>query len=63
MRSIRMGVPSGKLKMTLFEGTEDEETFEIKSLKRGVPYVTAYGTKYYLTNEEIQVAKKLLQLI
>lgn len=63
MRSIRMGVPSGKLKMTLFEGTEDEETFEIKSLKRGVPYVTAYGTKYYLSNEEIQVVKKLLQLI
>lgn len=63
MRSIRMGVPSGKLKMTLFEGTEDEETFEIKSLRRGVPYVTAYGTKYYLTNEEIQAAKKLLQLI
>ena len=63
MRSIRMGVPSGKLKMTLFEGTEDEETFEIKSLRRGVHYVTAYGTKYYLTNEEIQAAKKLLQLI
>ena len=63
MRSIRMGVPSGKLKMTLFEGTEDEETFEIKSLRRGVPYVTDYGTKYYLTNEEIQAAKKLLQLI
>lgn len=63
MRSIRIGVPSGKLKMTLFEGTEDEETFEIKSLRRGVPYVTAYGTKYYLTNEEIQAAKKLLQLI
>ena len=49
--------------MTLFEGTEDEETFEIKSLRRGVHYVTAYGTKYYLTNEEIQAAKKLLQLI
>ena len=63
MRSIRMWVPSGKLKMTLFECTEDEETFEIKSLRRGVPYVTAYGTKYYLTNEEIQSAKKLLQLI
>ena len=63
MRSIRMGVPSGKLKMTLFEGTEYEETFDIKSLRRGVPYVTAYGTKYYLTTEEIQAAKKLLQLI
>lgn len=62
MRSIRIGVQSGKLKMVLFEGTEDEEAFEIKSLKRGTPYVTAYGTKYYLSDEEIQAAKKLLQL-
>ena len=34
MRGIRIGVPSGKAKMTLWEGTEDEESFEIKSLKR-----------------------------
>lgn len=62
MRSIRMGIPSGKLKMVLFEGTEDEEAFEIKSLKR-TPYVNAYGTKYYLSDEEIQAVKKLLQMV
>lgn len=54
MRSIRIGIPSGKAKMTLWENTEDEETFEIKSLKRGIPYVMAYGTKYELTEEEIK---------
>lgn len=54
MRSISVGVPSGKAKMTLWENTEDEETFEIKSLKRGTPYVMAYGTKYELTEEEIK---------
>ena len=53
MRSILVGVPSGKAKMILWEGTEDEETFEIKSLKRGIPYVMAYGIKYELTEEEI----------
>ena len=54
MRSISVSVPSGKAKMTLWENTEDEETFEIKSLKRGTPYVMAYGTKYELTEEEIK---------
>lgn len=53
MRSIRISVPSGKAKMVLWEGTEDEKAFEIKSLKRGIPYVTAYGVKYELTDEEI----------
>lgn len=62
MRSIRIGIPSGKIKMVMFEGTEDEETFEVKSLKRGTPYIVAYGTKYYLSKEEIQMVKKLLQL-
>ena len=52
MRSISISVPSGKAKMTLFENTEDEETFEIRSLKRGTPYVMAYGVKYELTEEE-----------
>lgn len=54
MRSIRISIPSGKAKMTLWENTEDEETFEIKSLKRGTPYVMAYGIKYELTEEEIK---------
>lgn len=53
MRSILISVPSGKAKMILWEGTEDEESFEIKSLKRGIPYVVAYGIKYELTEEEI----------
>ena len=37
------------------EGTslEEEESFEIKSLKRGTPYIMAYGIKYELTEEEI----------
>lgn len=63
MRSIKMGVPSGKIKIVMFEGTEDEEAFEVRSLKRGKPYVVAYGNKYYLSYEEIQAIKKLLQLI
>ena len=62
MRSIRMGFPSGKVKMVMFEGTEDEEAFEVKSLQRGTPYIVAYGIKYYLSKEEIQMVKKLLQL-
>lgn len=54
MRKIRVGIPSGKAKMVMFEGTEDEESFEIKSLKRGTPYIMAYGVKYELTEEEIE---------
>ena len=54
MRSISISVPSGKAKITLWENTEDEETFEIKSLKCGTPYVMAYGVKYELTEEEIK---------
>lgn len=53
MRDIVIGIPSGKAKMVLWQGTEDEESFEIKSLKRGKPYVVAYGIKYELTEEEI----------
>lgn len=54
MRSIRIGVPSGTAKLVLWEGTEEEESFEIKSAKRGVPYVMAYGIRYELTEEEIK---------
>lgn len=59
MRSISIGIPSGKLKMALFEGTEDEHYFDIKSLKRGIPYVLAYGVKYELTKEEIKYLRVL----
>lgn len=63
MRSIRIGVPSGKAKMTLWEGTEDEQSFEIKSLKRGTPYVMAYGVKYELTKEEINNLRLMQKII
>ena len=53
MRNISISIPDGKAKMTLWENTEDEETFEIRSLKRGTPYVMAYGVRYELTEEEI----------
>lgn len=62
MRSISVGVPSGKAKMTLWENTEDEETFEIKSLKRGTPYVMAYDTKYELTEEEIKQLRYMIKV-
>ena len=54
MRNIRITIPTGKAKMTLWEGTEDEESFEIKSTKRNIPYVIAYGIKYELTEDEIK---------
>lgn len=63
MRSIRIGVPSGKVKMIMWEGTEDEEVFEVKSLKRGTPYIKAYGVKYELTEEEISYIKKMQNII
>ena len=43
MRSISIGIPSGKAKMTLWEGTEDEEKFDIKFPRRGIPYVCWCG--------------------
>ena len=63
MRSIKIGMPTGKAKMTLWEGTEDEESFEIKSLKRGTPYVVAYGIKYELTKEEVKYLKNIQKII
>ena len=53
MRSIKISIPSGKAKLVLWQGTEEEETFEIKSAKHGIPYVIAYGVRYELTEEEI----------
>ena len=63
MRKISVGVPSGKAKMTLFEGTEDEEAFEIKSVKRGTPYIMAYGIKYELTVEEINHLRTMQKVV
>ena len=63
MRSIRIEVPGRKAKLVLWEHTEDEESFEIKSLKRGTPYVVAYGIKYELTDEEIKYVRELQKLV
>ena len=62
VRPISVGYPSRIVKMRLWEGTEDEETFEVRCLKRGNPYVLAYGVKYYLTSKEIQLAKSMARL-
>jgi len=53
MRTIKMGMPSGTLKLVLWEGTEDEKAFKIRSLNNK-PYVLAYGVRYNLTSEEIK---------
>lgn len=63
MRSISIGIPSGKLRMALFEGTDEERYFDIKSLKRGIPYVFAYGVKYELTKEEIKYLRVLQSFV
>ena len=62
MRSVIIGVPSGRAKMVMWEGTEDEESFDIKSLKHGIPYIIAYGVKYELTEEEINHLKTIQKL-
>lgn len=61
-RSIRVTFPSRAVKLTLWEGTDDEESFVVKSLKRGKPYAIAYGVKYYLTDGEIQFVKSMLSI-
>ena len=58
MRTITI-LHDGRVKLTLWAGTEDEETFAVKSLKRGNPYVLAYGVKHYLTEQETRVARQL----
>ena len=62
MRPISVGFPSMKAYMILWEGTEDEERFVIKSCKRGRPYVFAYGEKYYLTEDETRFLRGVLKL-
>ena len=63
MRNIIIEMPSGKARMVLWEGIEDEESFEIKSIKRGTPYVKAYGIKYDLTEEEIRHLRFMQKVI
>ena len=62
MRPISIGFPSGKVKMTLWEGTEDEKAFPVKCLKREKPYVEAYGIKYELTEEEVNFIRAVLKI-
>lgn len=59
MRPVAIGFPSGRLKMTLWAGTEDEQSFQIFGMKTGKPFVKAYGIKYELTEEEKQMAEKM----
>lgn len=60
MRHISIGFPSGKVRMTLWEDTEDEESFPVKCVKRGKPYVEAHGIKYELTEEEVNFIRGVL---
>lgn len=62
MRNISVGFPSGKAKMTLWQGTEDEESFIIKSVNKN-PYVVAYGIKYELTEDEVHYLKQITDVI
>lgn len=62
MRSVAIGVPSGTVKLTLWEGTEDERSFPVRSPKDGRPFVKAFGTKYELTDREAEIAAQLKRL-
>lgn len=62
MRPISIGFPSGQVKMTLWADTENEESFPVKCLKCGKPYVKAYGIKYELTEEEVNFIRAVLGL-
>lgn len=53
MRTIKIGIPTETLKLVLWEGTEDEKAFKIRSINNK-PYVLAYGVRYNLTSEEIK---------
>ena len=46
MRSIRISVPSGKVKVVLWECTEDEATFPIRAIGSRKTYIIAYGIRY-----------------
>ncbi len=62
-RTIVMGYPSGKLKITLWGGTEDEQTFPIIGAQTDHPYCRAYGIRYDLTKQEIVNMKALQGLL
>ena len=62
MRSMRLGFPSGVAKLVLWENTEDENSYVIKSPKTK-PYVEADGKKYYLTKEEKEMLDRISKVI
>lgn len=62
VRSVTIGLPSRTAYLTLWEDTEDEETFPIKYVRSNYPYVTAYGIKYYLSDKEIKILRLMLNL-
>ncbi len=62
MRTITMSVPSMTIRMTLWEGTEDEEQFVVRGLKSEAPYVKAYGIRYPLNRDERKHARELMKV-
>lgn len=62
MRPLSIGSRTGKIRMALWEGTEDEEFFYVRGLASEAPYVQAYGIKHPLTPEEIKGARELQAL-
>nr|DAQ31603.1 MAG TPA: hypothetical protein [Caudoviricetes sp.] len=62
MRTIKIGIPTETLKLVLWEGTEDEKAFKIRSLNNK-PYVLAYGVRYNLTSEEIKYLNVLKTIL
>lgn len=46
MRSIRISIPSWKVKLAMWESTEDEAAFPIRAIGSRKPYITAYGIRY-----------------
>ena len=62
MRPVSIGVPSGTVKLALWEGTEDEKSFPVRFPKNGRPFVKAFGIKYELTDEEAEMVAQLKQL-
>lgn len=62
MRTISIGFPSMKPKLTLWGGTGDEEKFVIRGITKK-PYVWAYGVKYPLTSQEIRVMHQMMDTL
>lgn len=62
MRTISVGFPSMTPKLTMWEGTDDEEKFTIKGLSTK-PYIKAYGVRYELTSQEARTAQEMVKAL